>query len=47
MRRLNRGKRVSIRGEKTIDAPAIALVQRLRFSMLRDVRIGRSVPERS
>jgi hypothetical protein len=42
MRRLNRGKRLSIHGEKPINAPAFAFVQRLRCSQLRDVGNGRS-----
>ena len=47
MRRLNRGKQLWICGEKQIDAPAFASVQTLHASPLRDVLIGRSVPEPS
>ena len=42
MRRLNREERLWIDGEKSIDAPAFAFVQRLCCSQLRDVGNGRS-----
>jgi hypothetical protein len=42
MGHLNREERLWIDGEKSINAPALAFVQRLRRSQLRDVGDGRS-----
>jgi len=47
MSRLNRGQYLWLHSEKRIDVAAVAFLQRLRNSPLRDFVIGCSVPERS